>query len=217
MKTNKENQKELFSKRTGKYSGDTRAPAIKVLSKNYLKGKVLDIGAGSGALVSIISNAVGIDIVPKKPEIKEGDISNIPFKDDSFETVFALEVLEHLDDETLTKGMKEVRRVLTNGGYFIITTPYKENLSNGMALCPNCDNYFHKAGHVRSFDDLQLEGLLKENGFKKISRQILPLGSFGRHPFLKYFWKFFNFFGIGFKPTTIFLITEKIDKINQEK
>jgi SAM-dependent methyltransferase len=194
MNTNKENQKKLFSKRIGKYSGDTRAPAIKLLSKKYLKGKVLDIGAGSGSLISIIPGAVGIDIAPKKKEIKEGDISDIPFSDNSFETVFALEVLEHLDDETLAKGIKEVSRVLVDNGNFIISTPYNEDLNSKMVLCPNCNNYFHPVGHIRSFNGADIIKLFDESGFKKISFQVLPLGSFARHPFLKFFWKIFNFF-----------------------
>ncbi|MEX1013849.1 MAG: methyltransferase domain-containing protein [Candidatus Paceibacterota bacterium] len=208
-KLDKNYQKKYFENRKRSYSGDTRAPAIKRLSKKYLGEKVLDVGAGSGALINIIPNAVGIDITPKNSKVQKGDITNLQFRDNYFNTVFALEVLEHLDKKTLDKGLKEIRRVLKEEGCFIVTTPYNENLEEGMVMCPKCELWFHKDGHVRSFNKESMKKIIVDNGFEIISFKVLPLGSLGRHLILGYFWRLFNLFGLGFKPTSIFLVAQK--------
>lgn len=46
----------------------------------------------------------------------------LPFKDSSFHSVFASHSLEHTKD--LDKAMKEIHRVLSNGGYIHIQVPY---------------------------------------------------------------------------------------------
>lgn len=101
----------------GDYAGDISSSEIIRLSKKYIGNKVLDVGAGSGALIDLIPGAVGLDLVPKHqhPKVIKGDISNMPFKDDSFDTIFATEILEHLDDVTLNKGLDEIYRVLCGG------------------------------------------------------------------------------------------------------
>ena len=208
-KLEKEYQKKYFKERRGKYSGDVRAPVIEKLSRKYIGQKVLDIGAGSGALINIIPRSIGIDLAPQHSNIQEGNISKISFNDGYFDTIFTLEILEHLDDKMLSTGLLEVFRVLKSKGYFIVTTPYKENLDDKMVMCPKCEIWFNRSGHVRSFDENSLSMLLGKNGFKILKIKILPLGSLGRHPLLGPFWRIFNFLGLGFKPDSIFVIAQK--------
>lgn len=191
------------------FAGDLVAPEIVRLSKKYIGRKVLDIGAGSGALINLIPEAIGIDLVPKHPKIIKGDIINLPFEDESFDTIFATEVLEHLDEETMDKGLKEVYRVLVRDGHFIITVPYKEDLKQNMVLCPKCGEEFHRYQHMQSFDEIKIKNILEEKKFKIIEIKILPLGSMARHPFLKYFWKIFNKLNLGFKPSNLFIVSKK--------
>ncbi len=208
----KEYQKKRgIEKKGGSYAGNTRSPVIKKISRKYIGKKVLDVGAANGSLVNLIPNAIGIDIAPKHPGVKEGDISNMNFKSESFDTVFCLEVLEHLDDKTLNKGLREVNRILKKGGgYFIITTPYKEALEENIVLCPKCETWFHKIGHVRSFDENNMTHYLRINGFEIVELKLLPLGSFARHPRLKLFWKLFSFLNLGFKANVMFVVSRKI-------
>jgi ubiquinone/menaquinone biosynthesis C-methylase UbiE len=100
----------------GGYAGDVSAPEIFRLSRKYVKGRVLDVGSGSGALVKLFPAAVGVDLVPKHLNSVKGDVANLPFKDGSFGTVFCTELLEHLCDEDLEAGLDEIRRVLSPGG-----------------------------------------------------------------------------------------------------
>ena len=179
-----------------KYAGDVSSPEIIRLSKRFIGKKVLDVGAGSGALINLIPNAIGLDLAPKHPKIIEGDISNMPFSDDSFDTIFATEILEHLDDETLNKGLDEIFRVLRGGGgHLIITVPYKEDLRQNMVVCPKCGAKFHRVGHMQVFDEERMQEILEKKGFEIVEMKILPIGFMATHKFLKHFRYFLKRFG----------------------
>ena len=92
-KWSKDSIKKFHEEYDGDYAGDISSPEIVRLSKKYIGNKVLDAGAGSGALINLMPNAVGLDLAPKRPKIIKGDISDIPFGDKSFDTVFATEIL----------------------------------------------------------------------------------------------------------------------------
>jgi 2-polyprenyl-3-methyl-5-hydroxy-6-metoxy-1,4-benzoquinol methylase len=63
-----------FKEYNGKFAGDTNAREIIRLSKQYIGNRVLDIGAGSGALIERLPNAIGIDLAPKHPRIIKGNV-----------------------------------------------------------------------------------------------------------------------------------------------
>lgn len=138
----------LHKEYKGSYAGDVCAREIIRLSKKHVKGIVLDVGSGS--LVNSLSNDIGIDLFPKHSNSIKGDVTNLPFRDCSFDTVFCTELLEHLCDKNLENGLKEIRRVLSERGYLIITVPYKEKLEAQMVLCPKCGARFHSGDIYKS-------------------------------------------------------------------
>ena len=78
----------------------------------------LDVGCGGGYLLSMLENAVGLDILPNLAKMAKqyketvvGTATSLPFKDDSFEYVITATIMHHLSDEDRVKALREFRRV----------------------------------------------------------------------------------------------------------
>ena len=94
--------------------------------------KILDVGCGTGANLEMLANfgaAEGVDVSDealkfcrtKNLKTHKGLAENMPFENESFDLVTALDVVEHLDDDVA--GLKEMRRVLRKGGRALIFVP----------------------------------------------------------------------------------------------
>lgn len=176
---------EDFWSRETEYMGEKVAKTIFRLSKKYIGKDVLDIGAGTAALIKLIPNAQGIDIAPKSDRVKKGDIEKLEFKDNSFDTVFACELIEHLSNKKLQKGIEEIWRVLKQDGFFILTLPCKEKLGMNDVTCPKCKFKFNRYFHKQAFDDEKVRLIL--NKFKVIRLEALPLGVISNSKFFTMF------------------------------
>lgn len=93
---------------------------------------VLDLGAGAGArntyaLRGRVRRLVGVDYDPRvgsNPLLDagiRGDVTALPFRDSTFDVVFAIYVLEHVTQPTMLAA--EIHRVLRPGGLFVTLTP----------------------------------------------------------------------------------------------
>jgi len=110
---------------------------LKWVSDNIHGKKILDIGfaekLSNGTLVYnfIRKNNPNSFIVPfdvsndlfeyNFENIVQGNVLNLPFKDNYFDCVSLMEVIEHLWDPT--QAMKEIARVISPGGKLFLTTP----------------------------------------------------------------------------------------------
>lgn len=94
--------------------------------------KILDVGCGTGANLEMLSQfgkAEGVDVSDDALEFcrKKGLITHkglaeeLPFADESFDLVTALDVVEHLDDDL--SGLREMFRVLKKDGRTMIFVP----------------------------------------------------------------------------------------------
>ena len=103
-----------------------------------LKGKFLDVGCGKKPYKNyllenhFIETYTGLDIETALV-YEEGvgpdvtwDGSNMPFEDNSFDSMMATEVLEHCPDPLLI--VQEMKRVLKPGGVLFFTVPFLWNL-----------------------------------------------------------------------------------------
>ncbi len=182
---------EFWQKNRASFAGEVKSSEVVRLTRRYIKGEVLDVGAGSGALINLLPDAIGVDIEPRHQRIVRGTITELPFVDNLFGTVFAMDTLEHLPDDTLIRGMSEVARVLKQSGKFIVLVPYREQLAEGMVQCPCCQTVFHRWGHLRQFDRGSLVELLDDSGFKVVRVQVLPMALMAEHWLIRYFWRLF--------------------------
>jgi ubiquinone/menaquinone biosynthesis C-methylase UbiE len=96
---------------------------------------VLDVGTSSGTNLRMLreigfSDVTGLDFSEEAIRfcaekglgtVRQGDITEMPFPDQSFSLVLATDIIEHVDDDL--KALKEVSRVLRPGRTALITVP----------------------------------------------------------------------------------------------
>jgi len=96
-----------------------------------LKGETLDVGCDytdfHKSLLQIDGEVVGLDVevTNYREKMVRGDSHLLPFKEESFDSVFAGEVIEHLTNPALF--MKEVERVLKRGSFSIYHSQYVQS------------------------------------------------------------------------------------------
>ena len=95
--------------------------------------RILDVGCGTGANLKMLArfgHAEGVDVSQQAvsfcherglESVKLGALEELPYDDESFDLVTALDVIEHLDDDVA--GLSEIRRVLRPGGFVLIFVP----------------------------------------------------------------------------------------------
>jgi ubiquinone/menaquinone biosynthesis C-methylase UbiE len=95
--------------------------------------KILDAGCGTGAQLlelTACGEVHGLDFAEKAVEychsrklhnVQRGSICEIPFSNDTFDLVIALDVIEHVQDDN--RALSELYRVLKPGGMVIIFVP----------------------------------------------------------------------------------------------
>lgn len=162
--------------------------------KPELSGDYLDIGSGTGDLISVIKstfpvNSHALDYTDKLIKIPEQkvDIVNLslcklPYDDNSFDAVTITEVIEHLENYRCI--LREINRILKPRGLIVVSTPNILNLKsrfrfllngfyNLFGPLPANTTEIHSAnGHITPISLYYLTHSLLESGFKKIEASI---------------------------------------------
>ena len=154
---------------------------MKSIKKNKTS-TILEIGCGQGFNTQILAknkknDVIGIDL--SKDEIKIArkryktvrfevmNAENLKFKDNTFDKIYAIQILEHVDN--LSKVLDEISRVLKPRGKVIISVPYHKSEKWLLKIRPT---YFKEIHHVRIFKENELERLCKKrNLFLKMKKQ----------------------------------------------
>lgn len=106
--------------------------------KNYImkhatfSDKILDVGCGEGVLVEEFRskgyNIYGMDLNYASDTVQRGDVCYLPFKNESFKYVLCLDLIEHLYLRDQENAVREIYRVLIEGGEAIMTIPNSTHL-----------------------------------------------------------------------------------------
>lgn len=188
-----DNYYDKYWKEKGSKSDDFRYkwPVISKLVPINLKGLILDIGCGTGEVLSEIvrlnpqAKIIGTDISKyailiaskKLPNSKFYLIKNgekLPINDNSIDFIVCLDVIEHIYD--IQNIYREFKRILKPGGKILITTPYYGLIKNIIIVLTCFDRVFNPfEGHIRFFSK---KTLLK--AFKQINFGVIEIGYFGR-------------------------------------
>jgi len=124
----------FYNQTAGSYDLRHSSPATNYLRKKELglvrrfsRGRILDIGCGTGYHMRLAKNATGIDISEGMLKIarergfdaKRADAEKLPFKNESFDTIFCF--FSVLNMCNYRNAVKEMARVLKPGGLVLLS------------------------------------------------------------------------------------------------
>jgi ubiquinone/menaquinone biosynthesis C-methylase UbiE len=155
-----------------------------------IKGAFLDIGCHSGTFTSKVLEKIGskkvygLDISPSAIKLvskripfgkfQVGDAGKLPYKSNYFTAAFCLEMLEHVDSPK--QALSEIRRVLKKDGYAVILVPSDNKLFKFVWFIWTLYYPVWRHAHVQSFQNKDLEKLLKKLKFRNIKTKTFNLG-----------------------------------------
>lgn len=137
---------------------------MRLVPKGY--HSVLDAGARDGyyslQLTQYFDAVTSLDL--SKPQVEHervtcvaGDLTRLPYPDNSFDVVFCTEVLEHIP--ALEEAVREIKRVARH--CILIGVPYKQDIRVARVTCAKCGKVSPPWGHVNVFDEHRLEELFQ--------------------------------------------------------
>jgi ubiquinone/menaquinone biosynthesis C-methylase UbiE len=182
----KTESKEKFDKQAEKYDSGRNGKHARSLYEIVINkldqlsfNNLLDIGCGTGNLLSLISaryevEIAGVDLTPKmlniariklgdKADLKLGDSEDLPFDDDKFDMIICTDSFHHYPRPE--NVLKEIKRVLEPGGSILIADPYAPT-----PLRQLVNIYFKlsRSGDVKIYPESDIRKLLTEAGFLKV-------------------------------------------------
>ncbi len=132
-------------------------------------GTVLEIGFNDMRMSRLLGEryeVYGIDLprlVDKGAQSEYGfrlsfaSIEKLPFPDNSFDLVVCAQVLEHLPEAVLEKGVRELARVARR--WVFVSVPYRQRVWNENYKCTHCGFIGHCMEHLHYFDEPRLLSL----------------------------------------------------------
>lgn len=162
----------------GGYSYDGRwLPIAQDMVRHYgLKAgdKILDVGCGKAFLLYEFTQAApgieiaGLDISQYaldhakeeiKPFLRDGNCTELPYKDNSFDFVFSLNTFHNLANMELNKAIKEVERVGRGAKYICVESYRNEREKANLIYWQlTCESFHRPEGWVWEFERADYTG-----------------------------------------------------------
>ncbi len=160
------------------------AVALEVV--NLKPKSLVSVGCGEGFdLKHILSiyqpkKTVGVDLSKSAlnyaqkqlPEVEfiQADATKLPFKDNRFDLVIALEILEHIPD--YDKALSELKRISKNNA--IITVPWEPSFSMvSLMRGKYLKSFGRHPEHVNAWNKKTFAKVIREHGFKIKKHKII--------------------------------------------
>lgn len=114
-------------------AGRTLINTLDPLIAKYIRGRVLDAGAGRLTYTDRLSKAASTVVSLDRDRVREGlslvsDLETLPLVNASFDAIFCSQVLEHVADPL--KVLQEFHRILKPGGVLLLSVPHLAYLHN---------------------------------------------------------------------------------------
>ena len=148
------------------------------------RSHILDYACGTGAIIKYLLRAgfyttacdLSLDSVAyvqqsyvSEPLFQGAEtVSKLTQNEQKFDAIIMVEFVEHVDDNVLEKTITDIRKILSQSGVVIVTTPNDENLDAEIVYCPCCDHTFHRWQHVRKWQKTTLADFFEQYGFEII-------------------------------------------------
>jgi ubiquinone/menaquinone biosynthesis C-methylase UbiE len=104
-------------------------PGVRVLDAGCGRGEVLLACAAAGSEVAGLDYAEAAVEISRETlagvegaDVRQGDVTRLPWDDASFDRVIFADVIEHLDPDQADGALREFRRVLRPGGVLLVHT-----------------------------------------------------------------------------------------------
>ncbi len=150
-------------------SAGVRLWVLRTLLRPHPPDALLDIGCGNGNFAvwnaPTVAHIVGLDAAPRfahealgTVDLVQGDARALPFVDGTFDGVYSLDVLEHLDLAGVRGHLAETRRVLADAGAYFCFSNTRERSWLNYIIDPGrrLAERLHRAGIVdRTRDHLR--------------------------------------------------------------
>jgi len=137
--------------------------------------KILDVGCGNGWLSRHVQNdnnqvtSLDISLINVKKVLQQtphanhsglvADVYNLPLKENSFDTIVASEIIEHVYDPK--EFIRCLLKVLKPNGKLLISTPYNEQIP--LHLCVHCNKPTPENAHLHSFNEKNVRQIVPKS------------------------------------------------------